>query len=134
MNIDDSALSSMIKQFDRMARSVMKTIKSEADPVMAKLTARVKANVPKDTGRLEESVRVEHKETPDGLAYTLVADTDYALKVHERPPVEGRQDPDGSTDEGGRGRKYFTRVVDTHAKEIGEAQQRAYDKILKREI
>ena len=127
--IDDNALSNLLAQAEWAEKHAVEVMAEEADPLMEFLDERVKANAPLKTGNLINHITVDAQPTDTGIEYTFTAGTDYALQVHKRPPVEGRQDPDGSEPEGGRGRKYFTRVMDAHAEEILDVQKRAYERL-----
>ena len=77
--------------------------------------SRSRLNAPIRTGRLRESLRVnpEVNLTTGVITFSFGSSVSYALAEHEQDhqlgPVSMSQP---STDEGGVGKKYFTRVID----------------------
>jgi len=104
---DDSEIRAQVARFDAAVDRFPELLKQRVAPKAEFLAQRVRANVPRKTGNLEKHVSVKIVSESSAVGAELVADTAYAVEVHERPGAL-----DGSTPEGGRGPKYFTRVTD----------------------
>jgi hypothetical protein len=74
---------------------------------------RAKKNAPIDTGALRKSIDVEVVQHRGEIEFTFVSNANYVIKVHEEQyrlgPTSASQP---TTEEGGVGNKFFTRVVD----------------------
>lgn len=123
---NDQALLALQVQLEQAPAALLKELEQEIDKGLGPfLVERVKANVPYKTGNLEGHVRFERHRQGDRIELELIADTSYAVEVHEKPGS-----PDGSTPEGGRGPKYFERVLDAHQQEIQELPQKVVAEVL----
>lgn len=124
---NDQALLALQVQFEQAPAALLNEIEQEIDQQLGPfLVERVKANVPYNTGNLASHVRFERHRQGDRIELALIADTSYAVEVHEKPGT-----PDGSTPEGGRGPKYFERVLDAHQQEIQSLPQQAIQQVMK---
>lgn len=122
---DDSPLRDLLGHLERAERGIGAELDRTLEPEAEFLVERIKENVPVKTGELRDSVGFRH----EGQGSVVIeATAPHALYVHERVPLEN--DPDGSTPEGGRGRKYLTRVIDVHHERLKEAAQKAAVKVL----
>ena len=124
---DDREIRALAARFDVAEDRLIAVLAQEAQPTARFLVQRVKANVPKKTGALEQHISEEVQAGPAFVGVELVADMPYAVAVHERPgPL------DQSTPEGGRGPHFFTRVLDFYPELWEDPIQRTLQKLLRR--
>ena len=122
---DDTALRIAAAAFATGPERFLKELKQEAETEGQFLVERVQANAPYKTGDLANSIHFAVQEAQGNVNIELRAGVPYALAVHERPG-----DVDGSQPEGGRGPKFFMRVLDFHRKRLEALVQRVGNRVL----
>lgn len=116
---DDTALRAAASALETAPEQFLAELKQEAEQEGQFLVARIQANVPYKTGALAGSISHIVQEERGNVNIELRAGVPYALVVHERPG-----DTDGSEPEGGRGPKFFMRVLDFHRQRLQDLLNR----------
>lgn len=121
---DDTALRAVASALETAPEQFLMELKQAAEQGGQFLVDRVQANVPYKTGALARSVSHVVQEERSNVNIELRASVRYALEVHERPG-----ETDGSAPEGGRGPKFFMRVLDFHRQRLQDLLNRVAQQV-----
>lgn len=95
---------------------------------------RVKANVPKASGKFEDSIEVKVKREKDKVSMIVSSKIKGAIRAHEDPETPSESIPEKSTEEGGRGPKFIKRVFEKHSKKLQAENVEAFAKGIGEEV
>lgn len=116
---DDTALRAAASALEGAPEQFLMELKQKAEQEGQFLVERIQANVPYKTGALAGSLSHVVQEDRGNVNIELRAGVPYALAAHERPGGT-----DGSEPEGGRGPKFFMRVLDFHRQRLQDLLNR----------
>lgn len=116
-----TSLETLVKQFEQLTpERITAHFQRELENERVFFENRLKENVPYKTGNLARGTKVVVAQRSGVLGFYASFQAPYAVEVHEKPG-----ELDGSTPEGGRGPRFFTRVSQTHRGRFNRALQRA---------